>query len=404
MAKKIVIVCSFLDSAIREYFKDSTIEIYKDVVDLSRKIADVPIRADKLIVSSDTTEVAPTVAFNELINVFSSSFFKCSEFIFVSAPDTKSLAVLDFIKDDGRIPTPQIITGTLSREFMVSAIRGTAMRDKPATRIVVERQRRSTYIRDQLAQRQHRGTEDIEGEQVVTEEQRLGEISDVEEEPFSPLIADGEARTIQVVGQPERGKTTFLLLLAQFIARTNKVVILENDFEYYSMSNLVTLGNIECTELDIELLYTNPSGAVALVTNSPTNLIAVTGRSAYRHRRYQSSFVNRLCFSLFNDICDYILLESELSSMLQSTRTIMVLKNELVPILKDLQYIPFSVHDMDFVSLSSSTLFEGQIYNSQELTALVSELLNIPIVQPIPIYRIDSLKIGGHVYDLHRYM
>lgn len=405
MTQSIILITTVVDGTIKEYFKDVKVTIYGSIVELAKHLEQYPERVDKLLITSETMEVAPTAAFNELIKIVDNNFFKCEELIYLSSPGHPTLSVLDFIVTDNKIPKPTIVQGALNREFLVSVIKGTYRDSTVQTRISVERQRRSAYVDSQLAeQRRSKQTNMFDDEAVVTDEKHLREIEDQQIEGFRPIYTDTHAKTIQIVGNRGRGKTTFMLLLGQFISRNHKVIIIENDLDFFSLSSFIKMSNIECTEIDISMLYSDPVSAQAAVSNSPNNLIAVVGNSGIRQKKYSKSFIHRMCFSMFASHADYILLESAIPDMMPATKTVMVLKNELIPILEDSQIVPFQMERLDFVALSSSTIYEGQIINSGELTRCVSELLNVPIEYAIPIYQVTSHRIGGSVYDLHRYM
>jgi hypothetical protein len=84
---------------------------------------------------------------------------------------------------------------------------------------------------------------------------------------------------------------------------------------------------------------------------------------------------------------------------LPAVRTVMVLNNDLVSILKDVEHIPYKSENLRFVALAKSTVEDTQIQSSAELTALLSQLLSME-VRTIPIYQITSLSLGAEVYDL----
>lgn len=410
MAKKIVLVTTIVDHSISEYFKDMEIILYDELIELVKFVETTPIRCDKLVITEDTTATGTTSAFGEIINLMRKDnyFFDAKELVFVSPPGSNSLAILDYILQatDSPLEKPIIVQGTLTREFLVSAIKGTYRETGKQTRMSVERKRRTDFNREEIEKRAKiaRGEEDLDDETVQSDDDLLATLPPQDYNQYEEGKVTKTAKTIQIVGSAGRGKTSFLLLLAQFISRKHKVVIIDNDLDYFSLSAYIEYGGIECTKIDVADVYNDPIKAAAVVANSQHNLVAIVGKSSYRFRKYSSAFLIRMCFSLFSTSTEYMILESDTKNMLPATRSIMVLRNDLISILKDIQTVPFQTYELDFVALSTQTIGDGQIVSSEELTKCVSEMLNIVIEQPIPIYQLLSYKIGGSIYDLHRYM
>jgi hypothetical protein len=102
---------------------------------------------------------------------------------------------------------------------------------------------------------------------------------------------------------------------------------------------------------------------------------------------------------MLNGDVSYILTEATPNEMLPAVRSVMVLNNDLVSVLKDIEHIPYKSENLRFVVLAKSTVEDTQIQSSAELTALLSQLLSME-VRTVPIYQITSLALGAECYDL----
>jgi hypothetical protein len=189
------------------------------------------------------------------------------------------------------------------------------------------------------------------------------------------------------------------MLLAQLLATSYRCVLIENDLQYFSLSAYLRYSGAKFTEIPISMIYTDPKKAVFLARHAQSNLICFTGDSSMKNQKYSKPFINRFVYNMLNGDVSYILTEATPNEMLPAVRSVMVLNNDLVSILKDIEHIPYKSENLRFVALAKSTVEDTQIQSSAELTALLSQLLSME-VRTVPIYRITSLALGEEAYDL----
>ena len=189
------------------------------------------------------------------------------------------------------------------------------------------------------------------------------------------------------------------MLLAQLLSTSYRCVLVENDMQYFSLSAYLRYSGVKFTEIPISLIYTDPKKAIFMARHSQSNLICFTGDSGMKRQRYSKPFINRFIYNMLHSDVNYILMEAMPNEMLPAVRTVMVLNNDLLSILKDIEQIPYKSENLRFVALAKSTVADIQIQFSAELTALLSQLLSME-VKPVPIYQITSLALGVEVYDL----
>jgi hypothetical protein len=257
--------------------------------------------------------------------------------------------------------------------------------------------RRADYVKSELAKK---AETHLDKEPIVTEEDELFKLKDVLNTSFTPVdVAENRAQFVQITGNKERGKSTFALLMAQYIASTYRCILLETDYEYFSLSTYIRYSNIQFTEIPLEWIYDDPKHVIRAVNQSPHNLIIFTGTSALTTRHLSKVFVMKFIYNMFVQTINYIVLESGLDEMLPAVQTVMVINNDIVSILRDVARIPYNLDRVKFVALAKTTVVDTQIQSSEEITALMSQLLNTEI-DSIPIYSITSTQLGKEVYDL----
>lgn len=405
--QKIVLVSSIVDQTIGTTVKGYDIEIYSGISELRRHIELTPIRCYKFVVTCDTVLSDTSSSFRVLSEIANNEYFRCEEIIYVTLEEATELTLLNFLIEEKRMPEVTIIKGELTREFIANVIRGTHDQQAPPRRVEIVRRRRSDYIEEQIkAKRADQQGDDlgIDDLGLFTEEDMLNSVPDQGPPKTFPIGPnDRSATLIQIAGGPGRGKTVFSIILAQFIADSKKVCLIESDLKYFSLSHYIKMSGIEYMDISIDDFYANPDLAILKINNSHHNLIVFTGTSALRKRRPSTSYLKRLVYNLINKDVDYLIVESSLREILPATETIVVLKNEIPAILEDLEKMPNKVSDIKFVCLSLSTLNEVQVMNTEEVRGIVQEVLNVDL-PPIPLYKITALQKGADVIDLRRYM
>jgi energy-coupling factor transporter ATP-binding protein EcfA2 len=401
MKKTIAVVSAVVDATIGEFFRDTVIETYISLQHLAAEVSETPKRIQRLVVVSDAVTAAPSVAFNLLIGILGNSFFKAEQVVYITPGDSKERSLLDYLITEGKLPEIDVYTGEVTREFILSVIKGVTSGGGLQTRIAVTRRRAADFMADELAKKKGGKSPDyLDDTAVVTEEAAFSRLTGVSGVRFQPAeLSNAAAEMIQVVGAPERGKSTFLMLLAQLLSISYRCVLVENDLQYFSLSAYLRYSGAVYTDIPVSMIYTDPRKAIFMARHSQHNLICFTGDSGMLRERYSKPFINRFVYNMLGTDVSYILLEAAIGEMLPAVRTVMVLNNDLISILKDTRHIPYKPENLRFVALVKGGVEDTQIQSSAELTALLSQLLSME-VKTVPIYQITSLSLGAEAYDL----
>ncbi len=394
-----IIVSTLIDNQVLSLFHNTDIELYYNLESLYETIKSTPIRTKKLVVTQDITNDNPNKSFTLLVDIVHSVFFKTDDIIFISDSDSSDIEKVDFLVKNESLPNVNVVTGSLTKEFVISTLRGDiATSNLGRKRKDVIRMRRSEYIELQKQKSAFPEEDDVE-----LEDDKLSQIENQELEKNIIYDYTVNADIIQITGLNTISKSVFANILSQFLSGYGKTVIIDTDMEYFTLSYLISLTKFDYLNIPIKLFYTDPLSIVDTIKNTDKKLICLTATSDDYNKDYQIYYIVRTLFSLLKRDVQYILYETELKYILPSMRTIVVMDNNIVSILKTVPNLPNnSLSNMQFVAIDNS-MESIAIKDSKVIASMVSTLLNV--VKEIPIYKIDSLNLGGeNTYDLYRYV
>jgi len=392
-----VIVSALVDSQILSYFPEMDIHLFKTLEDLDTYVADNPLRVEDLIVTQDVTRDSPNQMFTLLSNICGSTFFRSEQLVYVTPPNSREINMIQFLQNEGSLSNVFVLQGDLTKEFLISVIKGEASgRNAKTTRKAVVRKRVTDFKEE--AMRTTLPDDDI----VQTEEIKLRDIPRVSE--FQTKIIDTPitGSLIQVTGLQSAPLTEFSVLLAQYLARHGKTLLLETDMKYFSTSYLLHQAKIDCDNIPLSGFYRDPIGFIERVGESEHSLVCLTGTSkdiGGDIRVY--SILNTLYASLKHNIRYFVYLTA-LQDILPSVQTVICMKNDIISVLETISNLPVeSSSQMDYVAIDRN-VDEIAIHDGDMLSSMISELINHDV--DVEIYSFNSVKLGGEPIDLYRHV
>lgn len=397
-----IIISGYIDNTVLQLFPNMGLVIYDSVSKLSESVEAGPVVADKIYISEDIIKYNPNSVFTKLVEVYKSPFLKVEEIVFIVPPSSEMLERIEFLIKNDRLGKVQIVKGQVTKEFILSVIRGDASANKnKMTRKEVIRHRRGDYIREQRSSSQFKTTD-----KFVTETEALskvGKYEEIEREETQVFDTSTICELIQITGINELTTATFSLILAQFMSGYGRTVLIETDVTYFTTSYLVSQSKIKALNLKLSDFYQDPLSMVRAIQESEENLIVITSDSSAKMKNYRPYSIIHSLYNMLKTQLSYFLIPAKMEELLPSMRTIVVMDNDLISIIKTASTIPAtSIENMQFVCIHCNKKYLA-ITDSSIISSFIFEITGATV--EVPIYGIDNLNLeGGDVYDLYRYV
>ena len=403
-----VIVSTILDTKILSLFPNDNILIFDSIDLLFSYINNKPVSTDKLLITSDTLETNSTQSFNTLLKILDNPFFRLHETLdFIVAENSSVINRINFLKDGNCFPSNidvNIVNSPLTKNSLLSILRGEySTGPKQESRKAVVRMRTKEYKEYRKKQQQTINTVLSPNEEIETESDQLSVIDNIKPEPNILYRYEEQASVIQILGETPIQRTSFAVVLAQFLQGYGKVLLVDTDMEYFSLSYLLSSITKDYLNIPIREFYRDPLNLANQIRNSDKKLICLTGTSADKEEGFPIFEIIRTLYNILCNDLKYVIYETSISNYLASLRSIVVIENNILSVLKTIPSI--AVNDTSYVQFASiDTYIQNiRIVDSKLLSGFVSNLLDIDVV--VPIYDIKSLELGGdNIHDLHRYV
>jgi hypothetical protein len=393
MSKRVVVVSSYVDDLIEEQQPDVTFYIFQSINDLSRYVDNTPIRAEEMYITMDVLQPSVNTSLNFLLSLFT-PFLHVDRIEYLTEKGHSDVASVNYLIEVESLKNWHVIQGnSLTREWVMGIITGALRAEEILpTRKVVYRVRRSDYVQEAL-----RNKTTLE-EDFPSDEDRLSDIPD-EEVPIVP-ISDVEklCEIITVTGLKCIERTVFSFVLAQYLSFNGKTLIMENDFDYLTLSDVATKSKVEFLQIDIEQIYENFESVIRTVKSCGERLIVIT---ASRRQSINYQFVSNLIYNSLSAVLSYFVTELETTEVASTAKYITVIPNNIVDIIKTVEVLPDSYrNNSSYVGVAISKINELNIGNSEVVKTLLEDLLQVGREIKLNILNITSLKIGGEAHDL----
>lgn len=391
-----VIVSTFVDNLIKESQPDMEFFVFSTIQELSVFIETHPIRAQRLYFTRETIMPATTSALSFLVDMLKNPFLVIDEVVYLSEEGSSELSTVSYITEQLKLDNWKVVLGSLTREYITSYISGFVKTEELSERHkVIYRIPKAQYVRRQL------NDDSVMDEPYDVEEKTLSDIP--EEVNIDPLVVEVQSvcKIVTVTGLPEIERTMFAFMCAQYLALRGKTLIIEHDFEFLSLTDLVSRTTIKRLSIDIGEFYRDPDDALNKIRNYHGNLVVIT---CDRPSVYSYSFICNVIYNSLIDCVDYLVAENDFTEV-GASDYIVAIPNDIVSVLKTVQLLPDGFEGRcSFVGINSKTVNEISIKNVDALHALISELTGMRYPFDVDILNFTSLTIGGSVHDLRMFI
>lgn len=390
-----IIVSGLLDEQVTAAFPKLNLQVFADFNLLLEYIETIPLRTSKLYITEDITRHNPSSAFQSLVKLIQSVFFKTDEIVFIASNNCDDLKRIEFLTQEGMLPTVNVITGNLQKEFILSILSGESGTACSIKRKEVIRHRRSEFIKDQ------KYSVINDDELANIEEKRL---SSIESQPrIKNFIYSYENNcTIkQITGLNYLSKSIFSVILAQFMSGYGKTLLVDTDIEFFTISYLLQQGKINCITIPLKLFYSDPLEMVKKIKETKENLICITGTSSDKDKNYQVYNMIYALFNLLKKDLSYLVFETDIEKTLPSIDTTVIIENNIISAIQTAYFLSSSIKNLNFAALDNS-INTISVKDSDVLSSIISEIINKEV--EVPIYKIQNLALErGSLCDLYRY-
>lgn len=392
-SKIIVIVSGLVDATIKEYQPDKEFKIFKNLESLSEYLETTPIRAELLFCTQDVVASNPGSSFTYLKDIVTQNdYMSVDKIVYITEDNARELSTLNYLLDEYQLENWEIVTGTLHRSFIQEVINGTFRADNyKVNRKVVIRKPRADYVKQKL--REHPTL----AEEYVSDEDDLKDIPDEEIPEVSIVDRPNILNKVYISGMKTHERVAFSILAAQYLSRTDKVLLIESDAEYHLVTEYVTKSAIDCLQVPITDLYNNVEETLTNIRNSVENLVVITciDRIPFDYR-YISTL---LYYNLLEDF-DYMIFECDIEELPHAVEVTVVVPSTVTDVLEVGQYIDKSqVPYIRFIGVDLKYLPEVHINSGTVLGSILNDILTESDIK-CPVITISSLRLGNAAYDL----
>lgn len=391
--KTLIVVSGMIDATIKEYQPDVDFKIFNNLDGLGEYLDRNPIIADILFVTQDVVKAAPSTSFSFLKDLTEyNDYLQVNRVVYITEPEAQELSAFNYLKTEFELDNWESIEGTVTRPFVQGVINGTHRSDTQSVqRKVVVRRPRSDYVADRM-----RSFESME-EQYPDDDTDLMDIPD---EPLPEIELEPVDRSIKKVyisGLKSNARTAFSVIAAQYLSLSSKVLIIECDPDYHTLTEFITKSGVECTQVTMTHLYENPRECLDILRDTRNKLSVVT---CIDRIPFNYNYITLLLYyNLLNDF-DYMIIEADIDEVPHASEFTCVVESTIISLLKTGEQLDKSmVKYAKFVGIDLGDLAETHVSSGAVMQNMLQDILSEEEVV-CPVVRLSSLKLGNTAYDL----
>lgn len=390
--KTVVIVSGQVDATIKEYQRDVDFRIFRTIEELGNYLDRNPIRAQTLFFTKDTVGgVNSTLSYLRKL-VTENDYFTVDQVVYITENDSEELESIEYLIDEFHLDNWDIITGSMSRVFIQEVINGTFRGEKVnLRRRAVYRRPRADYVKQQL--KNHDSLE----EEYIDDEQDLGDIPDEEVPTLETPKHVEHLQYVYIAGLEGYERSVFTFLAAQYLSLQHRVILVESDPEYHTITEFVTKSQVDALHISMTMLYENPMEMVQAIRDSDKNLIIV---ESIDRIDFDYKFICSLLYYNLMDDVSYMLAEIELGEITSNMTVTVTVPSTVIGTLHTGELIDKSlVPNCRFVGVNLKHLPEIHVNSGVVMSTLLSDILSTNDII-CPVVTVSSLSLNSTAYDL----
>lgn len=396
--KKVVVVSTYVDKLIKDLKPDIDFYLFNSISGLSEYLRTEAIRADQLILTREILMPVVGNSLSVLYGMLSEFNLKIEKVYLLTEKGSQELRLVDFFLNEKRLDNWEIIHGVMTREYISDFICGN-IRGKDITpeRKIVVRRSKSEWKREQLNNQTYLESKYNTEEELLKDVPIPGDIPDI-----STLTYRADCRLITVTGIESRERTLFYYILGQYLASSCKVLLIERDYEYHTLSDMVIKSEVPCTKIKLSSIFLDIHKVMHTIRTSLDKLIIII---ADTREKFNYTFLSNVLYNNLSEYIDYILLENSLEELSTPDNYLAVIPSNVPDLLKTVDRLPNGYKKAaDFVMVDVGDVEETKIKDSNAVATVVKELLNYETDVKVPILRIESTILKGHPEELRPFV
>lgn len=396
---KIIIISNRVDNLIKEHAEGDEVFWFMNMTKLAEFLKNNRLKVDTLYFTRDVLEPTITSNLTLMLELLDNPFLVEENVVYMTEIDSSEIDTVKYIMNERNLLKWTIHEGYLTRDYITNYVLGKSesLQANPSRKVV---------FRERLSKLSDRAISN-DNIQELDDNYDIEDDIDIDKDIIDEdkfIHIDEDSRTCKlkyVSGLPSKERTAFAFILAQFLSKKDKVVIVESDTKYLTMTDMIVRSGVNCLRLSIDNLYRDPESTLLAIKKSGESLILLTTQMSESSIDYE--FICNLLYYNLKDSIDYLIKEVELEDLNSSTEYICVLPNNVVDILKTVTSMVSNYKKKcKFVAIEASSISEITIRDRKALNSLVRNLLEMKELD-IPIYRLNNLKLGGSISDLFLY-
>lgn len=394
MNRSIVILSSMVDTTIKETCPMDRVLLFNTITDLMNYIESTPVRAETMYITKEVLNPSVNTSLALLMSLLNNPFLVIDEILYITEKESKELSSIKFMLEENKNLNWTTQFGSMTREYVMGTVAGTLRsEDFKPQRVSVFRQKKSDFIKEKV-------------KEELTEPYPIDEavMSGIPDEEIIPVIlseTNNVCKTVTVSGLSEKERTVFSLLIAQYLSFQGKTLIVERDYDYLTLTDMMARADIAYKTVRISDIFFNPDEVLRSIRLSEDQLILVTEGNREFH---DYSFV---CNFLYNNLVgslNYLVMEKELNEVAQTTSFITVIPGNMVDILRTVEKMPpLSLDKIKFAIINMKTLSNYNIPNTIQAKIILSDLLQYEELD-VQNINVKSLRLGGEAHDLRMFI
>ena len=390
--KTIIIVSGLVDATVKEYQPDVDFRIFKNVEDLSNFLEKNPLRAQTMFVTRDVIGGVNTTFTYLRKLVVDNDYLSVDSVVYLTEEDGEELDSLNYLIDEFNLNNWEIITGSMSRAFVTEVINGTFRGDKMNVKHkAVYRRPRAEYVKSQLK------NYDTLDEDYPDDDHDLQDIPDIEVPIEEVPKLTEHLSYVYIAGIKGLERSAFAFIAAQYLALTDKTILIESDPDYHTITELATKSGVKATHVLMSTLYEDPDKAFQIIRESENNLVIL---ECIERINFNYKFICQLLYYNLENEFTYLVQEIALDELATNHVATVVVPSTVLGTLETGEMIDKSLIDnINFVGVNLNQLPEIHINSGVVMSKLLSDILSTADIE-CPVVTISSLRLHGSAYDL----
>lgn len=394
MKQTVVVISRLVDITLAERQRDTEFLIFKTLEELDEYSNRIPIRASALYFSDDIlTIINPSLDF--LYHLLQRTYVSVDKVVMVANTDSKAIDAFKMIIETNSIRNWTYISGSLSREFMVGVITGSALDDSfDMKRKVVIRVPRQEYVQ---IKSQH--LEQMRGEHYKDDDNSLEEMEDEVIIPIAPMDIEAIAQVYNVIGEPTIERRLYTFIIAQYLSLQGKTILIESDSDYHQLGDMITKSGVKYAEFSVTDFYDDCSTVLQKIDDSNASLICILSKGKFN---FNYQFLVNLIYSNLSDRIKYIMKEGNFGDEPPATPYTIVFPATVPECIKASEKVRIStLNNAFFVGVYLNTPKQIRIQNSNQFILIVEDITHSQGNIKGALVELNSLLIGGDTtYDI----